>query len=84
MRKAIARAPNRTDVQLAFGRAVRRLREAKELTQEELAGATDVHVTYVSQVERGLRNISLYNIHRLAFALETTASALMLAAEQDH
>jgi transcriptional regulator with XRE-family HTH domain len=60
---------------------VRRLRKKRELTQEQLAEAIDLHVTYVSQVERGLRNVTLYNVHRFAFALEVSASNLLREAE---
>ncbi len=82
MPKQAARVPSRTDVQRAFGAAVKGLRGELALTQEQLADLTGVHVTYVSQIERGRRNVSLYNIHRLALALGTSASTLMLSAEQ--
>ena len=79
MRKTSAKLGSRTDVQLGFGAAVRHFRLARGLTQEDLAGTTELHVTYVSQVERGLRNVTIYNIHRLAFALEVPPSMLVEA-----
>jgi transcriptional regulator with XRE-family HTH domain len=79
MRKPPAKMPSRTEVQLGFGAAVRQFRTARGLTQEDLAGTSELHVTYVSQVERGLRNVTLYNIHRLAHALEVAPSMLVEA-----
>ena len=46
------------------------------LSQEELAERADLHRTYVSSIERGVRNVSLENISRLALALEISVSAL--------
>lgn len=48
---------------------MRRLREAKKMSQESLAHEAGLDRTYVSSVERGKRNISLENIERLAKAL---------------
>jgi transcriptional regulator with XRE-family HTH domain len=61
---------------LAFGRRVRALRLAAGLSQEELAHKAELHRTYVSSLERGLRNVGLDNILRLADALKTPPSAL--------
>ena len=82
MGKSEAKPPSREEVQLAFGLAVKELRMERNLTQETLAGEADLHFTYVSSVERGLRNLSLHNIHRLAAALGVTASALLLRSEK--
>jgi transcriptional regulator with XRE-family HTH domain len=60
-----------------FGDAVRRLRQRKGWSQEELADRAGLHRTYVGGIERGERNVSLVNIGRLARALETSLSALM-------
>jgi transcriptional regulator with XRE-family HTH domain len=77
MRKSPTKLPSQDDVQAAFGTTVRGYRTSQGLTQEELAAAAELHVTYVSQVERGLRNVSLHNIHRLAFALGITPAMLL-------
>lgn len=60
----------------AFGRRVRELRLARGLSQEELAERSSLHRTYVSGVERGLRNVGLDNIHALARALAVPTSAM--------
>ena len=46
----------------AFGLAVRRAREAKGLTQEKLAERSELDSTYISGIERGVRNASLVRV----------------------
>jgi CheY-like chemotaxis protein/DNA-binding XRE family transcriptional regulator len=64
------------DVKKMFGEAVRGWRNLLGISQEELAERADLHRTYVSDVERGTRNLSLESIERLARALEISVSAL--------
>ena len=52
------------DVRKRVGLNLRRLREAKGLTQEELAHQADVHQTYLSGVEGGKRNPSIVVLNR--------------------
>lgn len=56
---------------------VRRARKAIALSQEELALEAEVDRTYVSQVERGKRNITVVVLARLARALRTTPANLV-------
>ncbi len=56
---------------------VRRARRAAGLSQEELALEADVDRTYISQVERGKRNITVVVLSRLARAMRTTAADLV-------
>lgn len=63
--------------QASFGARVRQLREDAGLSQMRLAEAADLHPTYVSSVERGHRNVSLVNIHRLAQALSVAPRDLL-------
>ena len=53
----------------AFGAHVRSLRLGLGLPQEEVAHRAGLHVTYLSGIERGVRNPSLRNVRRLAGAL---------------
>ena len=62
---------------ISFGEIVRQLRQEKGWSQEELASQCDLDRTYVSGVERGVRNIGLLNILRIADALSIKASALL-------
>ncbi|KQR47678.1 hypothetical protein ASF87_01545 [Microbacterium sp. Leaf161] len=64
------------DHRRAFGDRVRELRKERGLSQEGLAHVATLDRTYVSGVERGLRNVSLDNIHKLATALKVDVSAL--------
>jgi transcriptional regulator with XRE-family HTH domain len=56
-------------IQRKFGERVRELRKQKGLSQEALALECDLDRTYIGGVERGERNISLLNIHKIAHAL---------------
>jgi transcriptional regulator with XRE-family HTH domain len=63
-------------VLIAFGRSVRKCREARGMTQEDLAEAAGLDRSYISGVERGGRNLSLGSIARIAKALGTAISDL--------
>jgi transcriptional regulator with XRE-family HTH domain len=52
------------------------------VSQEELGARSGLHRTYVRDVERGLRNISLANIQKLAEALHCAASDLLRDTER--
>jgi len=58
---------------------IRALRISRGLSQEGLADLAGLHRTYVSDVERGKRNLSLDNLGRLAAALEVEAARLISA-----
>ena len=63
--------------QLILGSNVRRLREAKGWSQEDLGEKSELHRTYVSGIERGVRNPTLTIIFKLAGALGVEASKLI-------
>jgi transcriptional regulator with XRE-family HTH domain len=60
-----------------FGWNVRRWREEKGLTQESLAERANLDPTYISGIERGIRNPSVLSVIRIAKALGVTASKLL-------
>lgn len=60
----------------AFGSHLRSLRKRAGLSQEEVADRAGIHVTYLSGVERGLRNPSIINVRRLAQALDLPTKEL--------
>jgi transcriptional regulator with XRE-family HTH domain len=64
------------DILHAFGERLRKLRLHAGLSQEELAHAAGLSMRYVSDVERGTRNLGLRNTHRLAVALGVPLSTL--------
>jgi len=61
----------------SFGAKVRVLRDQLGFSQETLAELAGLHRTYVSDVERGARNISLNSINKLAAALQVSAASLL-------
>src|SRR5438034_8305659 len=64
----------RHDVKWSFATVVRAYRGRLGISQEELAGRAGLHRTYVSDIERGARNLSLESIDKLAKALEIPVS----------
>lgn len=56
---------------------LRVLRLAAHISQEELAELCGLHRTYISDIERCNRNVSIDNIERIANALHITASDLL-------
>lgn len=66
----------------AFGQAVRDARESLGYSQEELCFRSDLDRTYISGIERGVRNPTLKTIVRLAEALDTKPSKLLARAER--
>jgi transcriptional regulator with XRE-family HTH domain len=65
------------DVRARIGRNMKRLRAAKGWSQEELADRAGIHRTYVSGVERGVRNPTATVLEKLAIALGAKMSALL-------
>jgi ribosome-binding protein aMBF1 (putative translation factor) len=60
-----------------FGARVRAFRVQKGLSQEALALACGLDRSYIGGVERGERNISIINIHKIAEALGIPAGELL-------
>jgi len=59
-----------------FGDRLRSLRKNAGLSQEEVADRAGIHVTYLSGVERGLRNPAVINIRKIALALDVPTKGL--------
>lgn len=59
------------------GKNVRKLRQQKKMTQEELAFESGIDLTYVGGIERGKRNPSLTVMARIADALSVPLARLM-------
>lgn len=60
----------------AFGIRIRQLRISKSLSQEQLAELTGFHRTYISMIERGVRNPALANIKVFADTFDMSISEL--------
>lgn len=79
MRKPISKC----GAQLIFATNLRRIRKDKQLTQEKVAEAADLHPNYISSVERAERNISICNIERIAHALGVSMADLVAEVPAD-
>ena len=70
-----------SDMGTRFGAAVRRLREAKGWSQEELAGQAELNRSYMGEIERATAMPSLATAAKLARALEVSLSHLIAHCE---
>ena len=59
-----------------LGERVRKRREERGLTQQQLGDQCDLHRTFIGSVERGERNVSVLNLRRLAVVLRTAPAEL--------
>ena len=66
-----------SDATREFGRRVVKRRNELGLSQEAAAERIGLHWTYVGQVERGRRNLTLHNILKIARGLDTDAGKLV-------
>jgi transcriptional regulator with XRE-family HTH domain len=69
---------------IAFGRALRRLRIEKGLTQEGLGFEADLRRTFISILELGQQQPTLTTIIKLAKALELSPHQLMIEMENEY
>ncbi len=65
------------DIRQRVGLNVKRYRKERGLSQEGLAFECGVHRTYVSGVERGVRNPTVLVLERIAKALDVPPSCLL-------
>lgn len=73
---------NRQDpVLIALGKALRRIRLEKSISQEKLALLAEVDRSYVGRVERGDNNVAILTLSRLVSALGISLAELMQKAE---
>lgn len=65
------------DIRQQVGANVKKFRKDRELSQEQLAFECGLHRTYISGVERGIRNPTVLILDRIAEALDIPPSALL-------
>jgi transcriptional regulator with XRE-family HTH domain len=70
------------DLPKAVGAALKQMREQKGLTQEAVAEKAGVHITWVTQMERGYRNPTIISVAKIAAALETSLVDVFALAEE--
>ncbi|MBI2356131.1 MAG: helix-turn-helix transcriptional regulator [Candidatus Doudnabacteria bacterium] len=66
-----------TDIKKQLGQRIKELRLKAQYSQEELAAKAGLHRTYMSDIERGERNVSVENIEKIAKALGVKSSDLL-------
>jgi transcriptional regulator with XRE-family HTH domain len=69
------------NIQAALGARIRQLRKEREWSQEDLAAASGMHWTYIGQVERGERNLTLQSLRAIAKALGLKMSELLVGVD---
>jgi transcriptional regulator with XRE-family HTH domain len=72
----IRQMPVRDKALIAFGRNVARIRDEREFSQDKLAEKADLDRTYLSGIERGVRNPAIKVVIKLAKALNVTVDQL--------
>lgn len=71
------------DIRKRLGLNIKRLREQKELSQEQFGFESGIHRTYISDVERGARNPSVTQVEKFAKALGVTPGHLLDASPKE-
>lgn len=62
----------------AVGLRIKKAREAKKLTQEDLAALVELSPTHISVIERGLKTVKLDKFVDIANALDVSADSLLV------
>lgn len=65
------------DICTRVGFAIRKCREDRGISQEKLAELADLHRTYIGQVERGEKNLTIRSLERIAHALKINTKDLL-------
>lgn len=73
---------NGTELQVALGQTIRKLRSEKGYSQESFADAVGLHRTYMGGIERGERNVGVVNLARIAETLDIALSELIALSEK--
>ncbi|MCU6792457.1 helix-turn-helix domain-containing protein [Paenibacillus sp. WQ 127069] len=71
------------NIEACFGRHLRKIREEKRLSQEELAFRSNLDRTYISLLERGKRRPTINTIFALAKPLDIAPSDMVKLIESD-
>ncbi|MBI3295428.1 MAG: helix-turn-helix transcriptional regulator [Deltaproteobacteria bacterium] len=86
MKPIVARKKESGELELAkvLGGTIKALREKAGMTQVQLATAAKIDPSYMSQVERGLKNITLPVLWKLSRALNVGVGTIVSAVEKKH
>jgi transcriptional regulator with XRE-family HTH domain len=65
------------DIRKTVGKNIKVIRDSLDLSQEDLAHLSGVHRTYISGLERGIRNPTITIVQSIAVGLKVSASKLL-------
>lgn len=68
--------------EIAFGTVLKKIRQEKNFSQEKLAGECGLDRTFISLMERGLRQPSLKTIFKIASVLKTSSALIIKLTEE--
>ena len=71
----------RTRLPSRIGLVLRKRREALEISQEDFAESVQMHRTYYSSIERGLKNVRIETLERICIALKVRVWEILKEAE---
>lgn len=66
---------------VAIGRAIRQIREDRQISQDQLAIKAELDRSYVSSIENGKRNVSVQNLQKISISLGVSLTELIQLAE---
>jgi transcriptional regulator with XRE-family HTH domain len=72
-----------SSIAIKLGNVIRERREALGISQEGLAGLSELNRTYIGQVERGEVSVSIVTLQRIADGLNMKLSELIILYERD-
>lgn len=73
-----------SDIAKIVGKRLRSYRQAQNLSQERLAELAGLHPTYIGQVERGEKNLTIESLEKIASALQVSLSSVFELVEERH
>lgn len=65
-------------LRITLGQNIKRARNERNFSQEKLAELSGLHRTYISAIERGIRNVSIDNIQKISSALGVEPYLLLI------
>jgi transcriptional regulator with XRE-family HTH domain len=71
-----------SSISQSFGEVLRHMRVARDLSQEKLGFESEIHRTYISQLERGMKSPTLDILFRISRALDCEASSIVAQVEK--
>jgi transcriptional regulator with XRE-family HTH domain len=78
----VSTAANESEILVAIGLVIRKIRKERGFSQEELAHLCQIDRSHMGRIERGERNLAILNLMRICRALMCSASELLAEAGQ--